>query len=154
MEYTKGLEGLDVVIRNLNKEIVAIKNRSMGGLIKGAALVRRDMDITSPLIPVYTNNLRSSWFTIPVRIEANMHQIPALKVGFTASYAVFVHENVGANFGGRPDKVKFTKSGKPTAATKKFFRRPGAGAKFFEASLNRNATEVLRIIREEAKIKK
>lgn len=153
-EYTKGLEGMNIVLHNLNKEIVAIKGRSMSGLIKGAMVIRRDMDITEPLIPVDTGNLRSSWFTQPIHIMAKLQSIPALLIGFTANYAVFVHEMVGANFKGHPEKVKYTKKGKPTSETKKFFRRPGAGAKFFEASLDRNAKEVLRIVREEAKIRK
>jgi hypothetical protein len=50
--------------------------------------------------------------------------------GFSAGYAVFVHENIGAHF-----------------------QRPGAGAMFFSASINRNHQTILKIIAEEAQIK-
>jgi hypothetical protein len=76
----------------------------------------------------------------------------AVMMGFSAFYAWFVHEMVGANFGGHPEKVKYTKKGKPTSKTKKFFRRSGAGAKFFEASIKRNKNKVLKIIWDNAKI--
>jgi len=122
-----GLKGMDVVLSNLNKEILAIKGRSMAGLIEAAILIRRGMDKTSPMIPVDTGNLRDSWFTNPIR-EGDKF---GLLIGFSANYAVFVHEAVDANF-----------------------QRPGAGAKFFEASLKRNKDEVLGIIQRNAKIRK
>jgi hypothetical protein len=55
------------------------------------------------------------------RSEARV--IKGLVMGFTANYAVHVHENIGANF-----------------------QRPGAGAKFFEASLKSNQSVMLSII--------
>ena len=119
------LEGLNTVLKNLNKEVKSIKNRSMKGLIRSAVIIRRDMDFTSPLIPVDTGNLRASWFTEPFFITGS----PALIIGFTAFYAVFVHENIGAHF-----------------------QRPGAGAKFMEASMKRNSRKVLETIAHEARI--
>ena len=53
-----------MVVSNLNKQVLAIKGRSMGGLIRGVALIRRDMDSTPPLIPVDWGNLRASWFSV------------------------------------------------------------------------------------------
>jgi hypothetical protein len=52
-----------------------------------------------------------------------------MRLGFTANYAWYVHENVGANF-----------------------KRPEAGAKFFEAALKRNTDKILDIIKKEAKV--
>lgn len=54
---------------------------------------------------------------------------PAVIMGFSANYAPFVHENVGASF-----------------------KRPGAGAKFFEASIKRNGPQMLTVIAQEAKV--
>lgn len=120
------LKGLNTVIGNLNKEVKKIKNRSMKGLIQASIIVRRDMEYTPPLIPVDTGNLRDSWFTKPIFIMAN----PALVIGFSAFYAVFVHENLEAHF-----------------------QRPGAGAKFMEASLKRNSKNILNAIAHEARIR-
>ena len=117
---------LDKVIGNLNREIKKIEGRSLKGLIRGSIIVRRSMDETEPLIPVDKGNLRASWFTDPqVTIKG-----PIVRLGFTASYAWHVHENVGATF-----------------------KRPGAGAKFFEAPLKRNAEKILKAVQEEARIK-
>lgn len=126
MATAKEKSSFDNVMKNLNKEIKQIQGKTMKGLIRSAALIRRDMDKTSPKIPVDTGNLRQSWFTTPYPHKTR----PALMIGFSANYAVFVHENVGANF-----------------------QRPGAGAKFFEASLNRNHKQILDIIKQEAKVR-
>jgi len=120
------IKGMDKILRNLNKEINKIEGGSMKGLIRAAIIVRRDMDKTHPLIPVDEGNLRGSWFTDPRKTSKGL----SLRFGFTAEYAWYVHEMVGANF-----------------------QRPNAGAKFFEASLKRNDKngEILRVIKEEAK---
>ena len=120
------IEGLAEVNKNLNNEIQKIKGRTMKGLIESAILVRVDMDKTPPLIPVDTGNLRHSWFT------SHFYQGNGfgLHFGFSANYAIFVHENIGAKF-----------------------NRPGAGAKFFEASLKRNEKEILAIIAKNAKVR-
>lgn len=55
---------------------------------------------------------------------------PTLILGFTASYAFYVHEMIGATF-----------------------QRPGAGSKFLEKAIKRNKKEILRVIQQEAKIK-
>ena len=54
----------------------------------------------------------------------------AVLMGFSANYALFVHENMGANF-----------------------KRPGSGAKFFEVTLKRNKEKILQIIGNNARIK-
>jgi hypothetical protein len=118
-----GIKGTDIVLRNLQREIQNIENRSLDGLIEAANMIRRDMDKTPPLIPVDLGNLRASWSVTPLGKLA-------IIVGFSANYAVFVHENVGAHF-----------------------NRPGSGAKFFEASLKRNKNNILKIIQRKARIK-
>jgi hypothetical protein len=120
------LQGLDTVMANLNEAIRDIENRSMKGLIEGAIIIRRDMDKTSPRIPVDTGNLRSSWFTTPFYVG----NYPALLMGFTANYALYVHEMIG-----------------PIN-----WNRKGSGPKFLEASLKRNIKEVLEAIRTNVQI--
>ena len=126
MTIAKEKSSFDMVMKNLNKEIKQIQGQTMKGLIRSAALIRRDMDKTSPKIPVDTGNLRQSWFTTPYPHKTKR----ALIMGFSANYALKVHEEVGTNF-----------------------QRPGAGAKFFEASLNRNHKQILNIIKQEAKVR-
>jgi len=155
---------LQEVVKNLNKEIKGIKGRSLKGMIEGVIEVRRDMDKTSPLIPVgETGNLRQSWFvttskgttpqgkspnfkgrnaekmasehstvkTVVVgRAQAKSQKGPVVAFGFSANYAVYVHEMYGAHF-----------------------RRPGAGAGFFVASIKRNKGKILNAIKENAKVR-
>jgi hypothetical protein len=124
------LIGLDNVLANLNKEIKAVKNRTMAGMIKAAIHIRQDMDRTPPLIPLDTGNLRGSWFIKPIPVGIPGFENPVVEIGFTANYAFAVHEAVGRNF-----------------------RRPDSGAKFFEAALNRNTAKIVGIIAEEAAFK-
>jgi hypothetical protein len=165
MAGTIKIKGLENVMANLNKEIKAIEGRTTVGLIEGSILIRRDMDKTSPKIPVDLGNLRASYFTVTTkkggvaslggvglpfkgkegskmqgeRMEAitesrgvlSAVKIPSLIMGFSANYATFNHENVGANF-----------------------KRPGAGAKFFESAIKRNSGKVIKIIQMNAIIKK
>jgi len=139
-----GIKGMDVVLANLNREILAIQGRSMVGLIEAAILIRNDMDKTSPLIPVDTGNLRGSWFTNPIR-EGNKF---GLLMGFGANYATFVHEMVDADF--TSPRVRYG----PGKGRKRIYTpRPGAGAKFFEEALKRNKGQILSIIQRNAKIK-
>ena len=57
------------------------------------------------------------------------NKTPVVIMGFSANYAIFVHENVGANF-----------------------KRPGSGAKFLEAALKRNEKNILETVAKSAKI--
>jgi hypothetical protein len=121
------IKGFDKVLINLNKEIKNIEGRTMQGLIGAAAYIRADMDHITPTIPVDTGNLRASWFVTP-------YQTPRVKgviIGFSANYAVFVHEMLGA--------VNWN--------------REGSGPKFLEAAIKRNAVIILGIIQATAKIK-
>jgi len=139
----EGIKGFEEVIKNLNKEIKAIQDRTMFGLIEAAVFIRRDMDETPPLIPVDTGNLRASWFTETFR----QGELFGLTIGFNANYAVYVHEMVGADF--TSPRWRSRPGGKQYWYTP----REGAGAKFFEAALKRNGDKIIKIIQETAKIK-
>ena len=122
-----GLQGLEAVIKNLNKEIKAIEGRSLAGLIRAAVVVHRSTEETPPITPLDLGNLRASWFTNPGYAPNGN---PFLTMGYSANYAVYVHELVGATF-----------------------QRPGAGAKWFQAAFRRNKDRILEVIRQEAQIK-
>ncbi len=167
------LTGVDEVLRNLNDAIQKIEGASQKGIIKAGIIVIRDMEKTSPKIPVDTGNLRSSRFMttaqmeIPVpgnkktfrgekadkmqqehgktlssaKRELSATKKPMLMLGFSANYALWVHEKVDARFY-RPEAPKGKKG------------RPGSGAKFLEMALLRNQKLILETIAKEATIKK
>jgi len=62
-----------------------------------------------------------------------------LMMGYTANYAMYVHEMIGANF--NPEKRKG-----------KAVRREGAGAKWLETAIKRNKEKIVQIIRDNAKV--
>ena len=126
------IAGFAKVKANLNKAILKIEGGSMKGLIEVAIIIRRDMEKIPPLVPVgETGNLRASWFTDPIKVKG----MPGLLIGFSANYAVFVHEMVD-------------KEGKAIN-----WNRPGSGPKFFEQALTRDQKLKLQTIRDNAYIK-
>ena len=159
---------MDTIIQNLNRELEKIEGRSIEGMVMAGIHIRRDMIHTAPKIPIDYGNLQHSYFTVttkgggdrmpgkkPENEMLSEHQntvsmvegvlrgekMPSIVMGFSANYAVFVHENLDADFA-RPKKV----------GGKLKNRRPGAGARFFSAALDRNHHEILRIIAQHAKI--
>lgn len=163
MEKDFELKGITEIVQNINKALEDIENKSTAGMIEGCIIVRRDMEKTPPRIPIDKGNLRASFFIVSSRtsgdkapgkkpdgevgaehpvivgIAQSLLQVeknPVVAMGFTANYAIYVHENLEADFE-RPIKI----GGK----LKK--RRPGAGPKFFEASLKRNQQEIINAIK-------
>lgn len=165
MAGKKKILGMERVIQRLHAEVVKIEGRTLAGLIEFAILIRRDMDYTPPLIPVEWGNLRQSWFVVSAKKNERRGQgsfkgknasqlamdhgsvqeeakgiarairYPVLILGFSANYAMFVHEMVGG--GGKRISWK----------------RPGSGSKFFQASIRRNMKEGLGLIAKNARIR-
>lgn len=159
--------GLSNVIKNLNRELKKIKTGSLKGLVRASIFIRREMDDSAPSIPIDLGNLRASYYTVTSKgdiqagaapkfkgdeaagmsgnhastIAESKGKValldPALIMGFSAFYAVFVHENVDATF--RQPKIGATKA--PT------------GAKFFEAHLKQSRDKILAIVAQEARVK-
>lgn len=145
----KDIEGLDKVLKNLNKEIGKIEGRSKQGMIAGGIIVKNK---SLPITPVDTGNLRSSNYVLwrggseskpafkskeaakmaqehGAAMSASASAIGDLEVeiGFTAYYAAKVHE------------------------TLRHYRQ-GAW-KFLEQAIKISASEILDEIRERATIK-
>jgi len=86
------------------------------------------MDKVSPKIPVDTGNLRQSFF---IHSEFSPISGPFVQLGFSANYAIIVHEMINA----------------------KNWSRQGSGAKFLENALDRNILEILYAIGKEVQIR-
>ena len=118
------VKGLDKIGKNLNKKVNEYEKTSMAGLIKAVIYIRREMDLTPPLIPIDFGNLRGSFFSNPIYLKGK----PVVQFGFTAFYAWFVHEKIDPGIN---------------------WKRPGSGPKFLEAHLKANEKEILEIIKNE-----
>lgn len=147
----EGLKGIDNVISNINKQLGRITANSLQGMIRAVVIVQRDMNFTPPKVPVDTRNLQASFFissslgklqgtgasTIGIRNDITKsaegvlatRQSPTVIFGFSANYAVFVHENMEAKF-----------------------KRPGAGPWFFKAALERNQGKMINEIAKYSKL--
>ena len=138
------IKGLTEVLQNLNREIVRIDKATEKGLIKATIPIIAQAKIETP---VDTANLIGSIYGPNTRNDAIERRItgPVVEIGYTGSYAPFVHEMVGANFTGP----------RPTAISKarRLGGKPTAKAKFLEDPLKANKNQILETIANEAKIK-
>lgn len=139
MALTRGSNGLDTVLKNLNTAINGLQKNGVSALITAGILVRNQGQKETP---VETSNLIQSWYGPEPRPGLKG---PVVEIGLTAAYAPYVHEMVGANFTGpRPNAISPARrqAGKPTAK-----------AKFLEDPLKNNEGRVLKIIADAVKIR-
>jgi len=166
------ITGLDEVLKNLNVQILGIKDRTSKGLIESAVLIRNATENESPLTPVDTGNLRASWFVVSAEgehgdslsghfkknpktgakakdmraqhtaivggakaaVNALAKRGPIVMMGYSANYALFVHEMEGTH----PD-VNWS--------------RPGSGGKWLEAAFKKNRNKIIDTIKKNATVK-
>lgn len=154
------LRGIQKVMQNLTKAVDQIENKTIQGLIRAAIIVRRDMDTSGAgdKIPVNLGNLRASCFISSIKGSnseghfegpeagelsaghssttskaeglVKMSKRPIVIIGFSANYAVFVHENIEA----------------------RNWNRRGSGPKFLEHALDRNKSAIVTEIQKSAKL--
>lgn len=131
MVSTKGLEQ---VLGNINSEISGIETRSVGGLLKGGLMIQRR---SQGKVPVERGNLKASAYTRKAPEDPN-----AVEVGYSAAYALFVHENMEQKLKGEP---------RPSALGE--YWGPNGEPKFLESTLNESASDFVEIVRQEAEVK-
>ena len=136
-----GINGLELVLANLNKEIQKIVGRSEAGMIKAMIPVMAQSKIETP---VEFSNLIGSQYGPNTRADAieQTSKGPVVEIGFTSAYAAAVHEMVEANFTGPRKTAK--------SEARKLGGKPTAKAKFLEDPLKANEKQILNTIRAEA----
>lgn len=146
-----GITGVEDMMKNLNQKLVEYQVSGVRGMRNAAGFIRGDMERTSPRIPVDTGNLRASWFIESTRQVSQGKNRVGVKFGFSANYAVYVHEMVDADFTS-PRKLPARTHGSHSKSAGVYTPRQGAGAKFLEAAIKRNTFKVLLIIRDKMTI--
>lgn len=131
MGFKVEVKGVRQVQQNLNKEIAAIKGRTVGGLLAAGLIIQAD---AQRRVPVEYGKLRQFAFT---RKAQNNPQ--AVEVGFSADYAVYVHENL-------QQKLK----GKPRPSGLGVYWGPQGEPKFLERAANAKRDEVVDAVRKHA----
>jgi hypothetical protein len=120
-------------LRGFNRKIAQIKGYTEAGLYMAAAHLRRETEETEPITPVgKTGHLRESWRV--TRAIASTPENPAVEAGYTADYAVYVHEMTEPPY----EEVNWS--------------RLHSGPKWFEKAFRRSEKEMIRIIADNAKL--
>lgn len=129
---TGQVEGLDTVLNRLNTEISGIKRRGSNGLMAAGLKVQ---GTSQKRVPVDTGNLKGSAFT---RYEGPRRD--AVLIGYTAAYALFVHENLEQKLEGQKrsgGKGSYWETGQP---------------KFLESALRDEEGEIIDTIKRYAQV--
>lgn len=133
----QGLHGLRDVVYSLNKEIEKVKNYSQKGLISGGNKV---LKAAKALTPIDTGNLRNSAyidFHSRFGYGSSTELRPAVFIGYTAVYALAVHERVEEKLRGVPRKT----------GSKKGKYWDSGESKFLEKALINKRQEVLKSVK-------
>jgi hypothetical protein len=122
------VEGLEQVLYNIDREINAMRGRTLLGMTKALNHLHRETETSRPLVPRDTNKMAQSWYIFPARGGVN----PIVTAGYTAYYAPYVHE--------KTDALNWT--------------RPGSGAKWLQIHFERNREEMKLIIAQNVMVKR
>jgi hypothetical protein len=165
------LRGFREVEANLNREVIAIKDRTSKGLLLAVAFIRNDTETTPYITPMESGNLRSSWFAATAerivdkdKYSRSFRDDPGrgLKGSQLAlDHSAAITEAKGlmssAKTGGVIGTMFGYSAGYAAYAHENIdaeFKRPGSGPKWFEAALKRNSGTVLKIISDNVRIKR
>lgn len=127
------VEGLDTVLRNLNRQIEGIEGRTTAGLLAGGLIIQGE---SQKNVPVEYGNLRASAYT-----RKTPENPLTVEVGYTASYAVFIHENMEQKLAGDP---------RPSGLG--VYWGPNGGPKFLERAVDDKSDDVVKAVHAYAKV--
>lgn len=130
------VDGVQRVAANLNRELRGVENRSRAGMWAAGLKVRAE---AQRRVPVEFGNLRASAYTRFV--EGSSRSKPTVEIGFTAKYAIYVHENVEERLRGLPRPPRRGRS-----VGIGVYWGPRGRSKYLESALQDLRGEVLRIV--------
>lgn len=137
--FVNSISGVKSVLTRIKRASQAIEDGAQRGLKKAGLLIIRE---SLKIVPVDTGNLRSSWF---VRHDKGRGSSAIVELGYTASYAIFVHENLDVTHGSAFN----AKHADAIAAGLEHSRGPNQTAQFIMIPALRLRAQVIAIIRAE-----
>lgn len=167
--------GFKKVVKRLDRELQKVENATTKGFILSCIEVRRDMEVTPPLIPLEFGNLRASFFIItkqtapanvrtlevkggkfatntPTKVLARLQSVHSETISevqvATGKAQIAVAMGFGAYYAAAVHEMIASSGGKPIN-----WKRPNSGAKFFQAAIYRNIGKMVKIIAANAKIR-
>ena len=174
--------GLEEVIKNLNAKIQKIQERTASGLLRAAIQVRRAAQIKTPVVTgnlrasAYVISAggqvavgqgtqfpfdpqgklkerhREEIRTVQEVLRQRSKETPIVAVGYSAVYALVVHENPNAGRAGYDPSKTTYKRGANMGKLKPAYRQHSRVGewKFLQSALSENENRILAVIREEA----
>lgn len=127
--------GLQEVLANLNKEISGIKGRSLAGLYEAGLKIEA---ASNERAPSEYGNLRGSSYT-----RKSLSGDLSVEIGYTASYAAYVHENL---------EMKLKGELRPSGLGK--YWGPKGENKFLEKTVRINEANIIKIVQHHASVGK
>lgn len=127
-------KGIDEVLANINREISEIQGRAVDGLLEAGFVLQRR---SQSKVPVEYGNLRASAYT-----RKAIDEPLAVEVGYSAAYALEVHENMEQSLRGKPRKSGLGE-----------YWGPKGEAKFLESTVTEGASDFVEIVRRKAAVK-
>jgi hypothetical protein len=128
-----GVRGFDEVMRNLNEQINGIKDRSFAGLMEAGLKIEAGSNERAPR---EYGNLVGSSYTRKAQDDSL-----AVEIGYTAAYAVYVHEDLEMNLHGEP---------RPSGLG--VYWGPKGENKFLEKTVRLNEKNIVEIVMQRAKV--
>lgn len=129
------------ILQNIAREKKAMDTRVRAGLWEAGLKLQA---ASQKRVPVHTGNLKASAYT---RREPSGK--PAVEVGYTAAYAVWVHENVGQKLKGKPRP----RHGYQGSQGRYWDPQGRAGPKFLTGALDDNRKAIRDIIAFHARVR-
>lgn len=128
-----GVRGFDEVMRNLNEQINGIKDRSVAGLLEAGLKIEAR---SNQRVPREYGNLAASSYARKAQ-DGGM----AVEIGYTAEYALYVHED-----------LEMSLKGEPRPSGLGVYWGPNGENKFLEKTLRENQDLIVQIIEQRAKL--
>lgn len=125
--------GLQEILANLNQQIAGIEGRSMAGLMEAGLKIEA---ASNNRAPSEYGNLRGSSY-----VRRDLGGALSVEIGYTAEYAVFVHENLEMKLRGEERQSGLG-----------VYWGPQGENKFLEKTLRNNESAILNIIRHHASV--
>lgn len=135
MKLGARVKGVDKALNGLNKELRKIEGKTIAGLMAGGLIIQGE---AQKRVPVEYGNLRGSAYTRKSRTNAKK-----VEVGFSAAYALFIHENM---------EQKLKGEARPSGLG--VYWGPNGQPKFLESAMIDKQQEVLEAVAAYAKVSK
>lgn len=145
MAKVSGIKGLPQVLSNLKRAGKKVAAGVERGLKKGGLHLQR---CSQKIVPVNMGNLKGSSFC---RSIGGVGFATDIVVGYTAKYAVFVHEDLNKAHG-EAFNVKYAEKIAAGLPGFKGGRGPGQQAKFLEKPARDERRTIIRIVQKEARL--